>query len=99
MTESEIYWITLVEDLVAITKPLRGGHELASDEPAWVDKLTFEIFNMVAPKMQLRAGNKATPDRIGVMIGSYLVQTEQMKAMPQVPKPTTEAGRAAYDIG
>src|ERR1017187_9391766 len=99
MTESEIYWITLVEELVAITKPLRGGHELASDEPAWVDKLTFEMFNMVAPKMQLRAGNKPTPDKIGVMIGSYLVLAEQMKALQQVPKPTTESGRAAYYVG
>jgi hypothetical protein len=72
---------------------------LDNDEPAWVEKLTFEIFNMVAPKMQLRGGKRPTPDSIGVMMGSYLVQVGQAKVMAQMPKPTTEAARAAHNLG
>jgi hypothetical protein len=61
--------------------------------------MTFEIFNMVAPKMQLRAGKKPTPDSIGVVMGAYLLQVGQAKVMAQLPKPTTGPARAAYDLG
>lgn len=97
MSGSETYWRNLIDELVAITSPLGGGEKLDSDEPAWVDKLTFEIFNMIAPKMQLRAGKKPTADSAGVMLGSYLVQLGQAKAMAHLPKPTTESARAVYD--
>jgi len=59
MTESESYWLSLVDDLVSITQPLRGGSEL-ENEPAWVNKLTYEFINMITPKMQLRAGARPT---------------------------------------
>ena len=68
MTESESYWLSLVDDLVSITQPLRGGTELES-EPTWVNKLTCELINMITPKMQLRAGARPAPDKVGVKIG------------------------------
>jgi hypothetical protein len=46
MTESEVYWLRLVDELVAITRPLRGDSAL-EDEPAWVNKITAELCNMI----------------------------------------------------
>lgn len=97
--ESEAYWLKIVDDLAAITGPLRGGYELAADEPAWVTKLTCEIFNMVTPKMQLRAGVKPTADKIGAMVGSHMVQIAQAKQFANIPKPTEEVARAAFEMG
>jgi hypothetical protein len=99
MTESETYWLRLVDELVGITEPLRGGSGDLRDEPAWVNKLTFELFNMVTPKIQLRAGIKPTPDKIGVTMGSHLVQMAQAEAMSNLPKPTTERGLSAFRMG
>jgi hypothetical protein len=97
--EAESYWLKLVHDLVGITRPLRGGHEMATDEPAWVDKLTCEVFNMITPKMQLRAGAKPTADKIGAMIGSHLVQIAQVKHFANIPKPTEGGARLAFRMG
>jgi hypothetical protein len=98
MTESEAYWLGLVRDLVAITKPLRGGSVL-ENEPAWVNKLTLELLNMITPKMQLRAGVRPTPGNVGAMMGSHFVQIAQTEASFKLPKPATEAGLAAFNMG
>ena len=55
MTESETYWLSFVNDLIDVTQPLRDEFEL-EEEPAWVTKLTCELFNMIAPKIQFRVG-------------------------------------------
>jgi hypothetical protein len=99
MTESESYWLRLVDELAAVTQPLRGSSGDLENEPLWVDKLTCELFNMVTPKMQLRAGMKPTPDKIGVMIGSHFVQMAQAEAFSELPRPTTEPGSSALGIG
>jgi hypothetical protein len=98
MNESESYWLSLVDELAEasdIVWPLTPG---AMECPAWVDKITIELLNMATPKMQIRVGMKATPDKIGVMIGSHLVQLAQAKARPQLIPPTPEA-RAAMALG
>jgi len=59
MTESESYWLSLVDDLVSITQPIRGGSEL-ENELAWVNKLTYEFINMITPKMHMNAGARPT---------------------------------------
>lgn len=98
MTESEKYWLSLVDDLVSVTQPLRVGSEL-ENEPAWVDKLTYELMNMITPKMQLRAGARPTPDKIGAIVGSHWVQMAQAVILSKTPKPATEAGLAAFKLG
>src|SRR6266513_1580578 len=98
MTESESYWLSLVDDLVSITQPLRGGSEL-ENEPAWVNKLTYEFINMITPKMQLRAGARPTPDKVGAIVGSHWVQMAQAVILSKSPKPATEAGLAAFNMG
>jgi hypothetical protein len=98
MTESEFYWFRLFDELVAITRPLRGDSAL-EDEPAWVVKITAELCNMITPKMQLRAGMKPTPDKVGVIMGSHLVQMAQAEALSKLPKPTTQPGLAALNMG
>lgn len=97
--ESEAYWLKIVDDLAAITGPLRGGQELATDEPDWVTKLTCEIFNMVTPKMQLRPGMKPTADKIGAMVGSHMVQIAQAKHFAKIPKPVERVARTAFEMG
>ena len=98
MTESESYWLSLVDDLVSITQPLRGGIEL-ENEPVWVNKLTNEFINMITPKMQLRAGARPTPDKVGAIVGSHWVQMAQAVILSKSPKPATEAGLAAFNMG
>jgi hypothetical protein len=49
--------------------------------------------------MQLRAGMKPTPDKVGVIMGSHLVQMAQAEALSKLPKPTTEPGLAAFNMG
>lgn len=99
MIESEKYWLKLVEELHEATAPLRPDGASLAGEPRWVDKLTFELMNMVTPKLQLRAGIKPTADKLGVMIGSHLVHIAQGKAMARIPVPATGAGRAAMQMG
>lgn len=98
MTESETYWLSVVDELVTVTHPLRGGGEL-EDEPTWVNKLTYEFFNMITPKMQLRAGIRPTADKVGVIIGSHFVQIAQAAAFRELPKPQSEAFLAAFNMG
>jgi|SRR5882724_4122724 len=88
MTESEGYWLRFVDDLVSVTQPLRGRSEF-EDEPAWVDKLTFELINMITPKMQLRPGIRPTPDKVGAIMGSHWVQMAEAITLSQSAKPAT----------
>jgi hypothetical protein len=99
MSESESYWLGLVEKLAASTESLRGGDGALDGEPAWVTKITCEVFNIVTPKMQLRAGIKPTPYKIGVMLASNLIHTAQAAAFVEVPKPTTGTGLNALEMG
>jgi hypothetical protein len=98
MTESETYWLSVVDNLVSVTQPLRGGYEL-EDEPPWVTKLTCELFNMITPKIQFRAGMRPTADKVGAIIGSHLVQMAEAAAFRELPKPTTEPALAAFNMG
>src|SRR5262249_8617394 len=98
MSESETYWRSVVDNLDSVTRPRRGGGEL-ENEPAWVNKLTWELFNMITPKMQLRAGNRATADKIGVIVGSHWVQMAQAAAFRELPKPETEPALAVFNMG
>jgi hypothetical protein len=98
MTESETYWLSVVDNLVSVTQPLRGGYEL-EDEPAWVTKLTCELFNMFTPKIQFRAGMRPTADKVGVIIGSHWVQMAQAAALRELPKPVSERASAAFNTG
>ncbi len=99
MTESEAYWLSIIEELEAITGPLRPAGDLPVDEPQWVLKLTLELLNMLSPKMQLRVGNRPTPDKMGALVGSYLVQLAQSKAHASLPKPQSDAGKSAFAMG
>jgi hypothetical protein len=98
MSESERYWRTVVDKLDSVTKPFRRGGEF-EEEPAWVNKLTWELFNMITPKMQLRAGIRATADKVGVIVGSHWVQMAQAAAFRELPKPRTEPDLAAFNMG
>jgi hypothetical protein len=98
MTESETYWLSFVDHLVGVTQPLRGEFEL-EDEPAWVTKLTCELFNMITPKIQFRAGTPPTADKVGAMIGSQFVQMAQAAAFRDLPKPQTGPALGAFNTG
>ena len=67
--------------------------------PKWVEKLFLQLMNLAMPKIRLRPGMKPTPDKIGVFIGSELVQIEHAKAMMALPPPQTEAQRAGFAKG
>jgi hypothetical protein len=99
MTDSEKYWLALIDELHAATAPLRGDGPIPSKVPPWVDKLTFEVLNMITPKLQLRPGIKPTADKIGVMIGSHLIHIAQGKSMAAIPMPTAPEARAAMERG
>ena len=99
MMEAEKYWRGLVEKLEAVTARLRPGGVTMDDEPRWVDRLTWELANMISPKLQLRAGIEPTPDKIGVMIGCHLTQMAQARMQAALPKPQTEAGRIGFEMG
>jgi hypothetical protein len=98
MTESETYWLSFVKDLVGVTQPLRGDFKL-EDEPAWVTKLTCELFNMMTPKIQFRAGMRPAADKVGAIIGSQFVQMEQAARFRELPKPQAGPLLDAFNKG
>lgn len=78
----------LFEEFGPLTEPMCDEiPDLAMDVPKWVSKLQFQMVNLVAPKLQVKAGMKMNPDRLGVFVGFNLFHCTQTAAMLEVPKP------------
>jgi hypothetical protein len=79
MTESEEFWISVL-DLLDDDEPLDpklDPNEITSeDAPAWVTKLAAEVLTMVMPPIQLRIGDRPTPEKVGALIGNHLALSE-----------------------
>lgn len=83
MTESEQFWISVL-DLLDDDEPLDpklDPNEITGEEgPAWVTKLAAEVLTILMPPIQLRIGDRPTPEKVGALIGNHLALTEIVMA-------------------
>jgi hypothetical protein len=79
MNESEQFWLSIVEELAngELPPPLDPSG-VAGDTPEWVTKSAAEVMTMLMPRIQLRVGDKATPEKVGALIGNHLALTEML---------------------
>lgn len=79
MTESETFWISVIDELDAQDVPAGlDPSGLAGDTPLWVTKMGAEVMNMIMPRLQLRMGDRATPEKIGALLGNHLALSDAM---------------------
>jgi hypothetical protein len=85
VTESETFWTSILDDLDDPTSDVLDPTEIFGDGPAWVTKLGGELMNMLTPRLQLRLGDKATPEKVGALVGSSLTLMDGAVAVEEVP--------------
>jgi hypothetical protein len=100
MEESDDYWMKLFEEFGPLTAPLSSGEESGLDDvPKWVTKVQFQLGNLLAPKLQFKAGMKMNADKLGVFVGFNLFQCTQALSAIEAPRPAAGPGLDAFMQG
>jgi hypothetical protein len=82
MNESEQFWFSIVEQLASDdVSPALDPAGVAGDTPGWVTKLAAEVMTMLMPRIQLRIGDKPTPEKVGALVGNHLALTETVNGV------------------
>ena len=73
MSESEKFWYSVVCAFADGQQPvLADTNKILGETPAWVTKLTLELMGMIMPRVQLRIGQRATPEKVGALVGAHM---------------------------
>ena len=73
MNESEKFWYSVICAFADGQQPvLEDANNILGETPAWVTKLTVELMAMIMPRVQLRIGQRATPERVGALVGAHM---------------------------
>ena len=80
MNESETFWISILDELDEPTSDALDPTRIFDEGPTWVTKLGVELITMLMPRVQLRVGDRATPEKIGALVGSNLTLVEASTA-------------------
>jgi hypothetical protein len=100
MSTEKDYWMELFEEFGPLTEPMSNGMtQMPMDVPKWVSKVQFQMVNLLAPKLQVRAGMKMNPARLGVFVGFNLFHCTQVVAMLGIPKPPDGPRLEAFMAG
>jgi hypothetical protein len=79
MTEAEKFWYDIVCEMADGQEPdIADTNQLLGETPDWVTKLSLEVIEMVMPRVQLRVGQAATPNNVGVTLGSHFALCHQL---------------------
>src|SRR6266404_7934749 len=73
MSESEKFWYSIVCAFADGQQPvIADTSNIFGETPAWVTKLTVELMDMIMPRVQLRLGQRATPEKVGALLGAQI---------------------------
>jgi hypothetical protein len=64
--------MSILDELDDPTSEVLDPTEVFGDGPAWVTKLGIELMTMLTPRLQMRVGDRATPEKVGALVGSSL---------------------------
>jgi hypothetical protein len=85
VNESETFWMSILDELDDPTSEVLDPTEIFGEGPAWVTKLGVELMTMLNPRLQLRVGDRATPEKVGALVGSTLTLMEGSGAVVKRP--------------
>ena len=100
METAKDYWIELFDEYGRLGEPMLAKlPETPKDAPRWVSRMEFKKVNLLAPKLQLKAGMKMNADRLGVFAGFSLYQFGQSASLLRAPKTTGGPGQEGFTTG
>jgi hypothetical protein len=85
VNESETFWMSILDELDDPTSEMLDPTGISGSGPAWVTKLGAEVMTMLTPRLQLRVGDRATPEKVGALVGSNLTLMEGATAVVKHP--------------
>jgi hypothetical protein len=77
--------MSILDDLDDPTSEVLDPTGIFGSGPAWVTKLGGELMTMLTPRLQLRVGDRATPEKVGALVGSNLTLMEGAAAVMEHP--------------
>jgi hypothetical protein len=100
VSESEKFWLSVIDDFDGSTSVLPDDSaEIFEGAPSWVTKLAAELMTMLTPRLQLRVGDRATPEKVGRLVGSGLTLIEKSAEVIQGPAGETALKSASRVLG